>query len=382
MSGRADLVIVGAGIMGCSIAYYLSRHYEGRILVLEKARIARGSTAAAAGGVRLQFSTETNIRLSQKSFDVWESFEDLFGVDLGLHQQGYLLLLTDDEQVPTFQENLALQQQLGVPSVWLDTDLIAELNPAIRLDDVIGATFCARDGWCDPYSATMGFAQAARRNGVEIRENAEVTGFRRSGDKITAVETRSGAIKTDLVVLCTGPHTNSVGKLACVDLPVHPYRRMSFTTKPYELVPRTIPFTVEFARGLYVHPESPGFLFGMGNPEEPSSLSTAVDESWMMITIEALCDRFPSFEQAAIQGGWAGSYEITPDHNPILGYIDDVDGMIVAAGFSGHGFMQGPAIGMCVSELVLHGTAQSVEISEFTPSRFRTGQLAKEFNVI
>ena len=382
VTGRADIVIVGAGVMGCSIAWSLSQRGAGRIVVLERDKIARGSTAAAAGGVRLQFSTATNIELSAYSMDVWENFENLFGVEIGLRQQGYLLLVTDPSHVPVFQENLRLQQSYDVPAQWLTPDEILELNPVVRVDDVIGATFCPRDGWCDPYSATMGFARAARRHGVEIRQDSEVTGIRREGDRITGVELADEVIEADLVILCTGPHTNQVGATAAVDIPILPYRRMSFTTRPFDDVPSTIPFTVEFARGLYVHPEGPGFLFGMGNPDEPSSLDDTVDEAWMLKTIEALCDRIPAFTTAAVHAGWAGSYEITPDDNPVLGYVGEVEGLIVAAGFSGHGFMQGPAIGQCISELVMDGAARTVDISPFSPGRFKDGRLAQERNVI
>ncbi len=382
MTERADIIVVGAGIMGCSIAYHLSERQAGQIVVLERDRIARGSTAAAAGGVRLQFSTATNIELSKRSMDVWENFEELFGTEIGLHQHGYLLLLTDDEQVPVFQENLRLQQTLDVPARWLSPDDVRALNPAVRTDDVIGATFCPRDGWCDPYSATMGFAGAARRNGVDIRQDSQVTSILRDGDRITGVEIGDDVIEADLVILCTGPHTSFVARTANVEIPIQPFRRMSFTTKPFPDVPSTIPFTVEFARGLYVHPEGPGFLFGMGDPDEPSSLNDTVDDAWMMTTIEALCDRFPPFINAAVHTGWAGFYEITPDDNPALGYVDDVDGLIVAAGFSGHGFMQGPAIGTCIAELVLDGEARAVDITAFSPGRFNEGRLAQERNVI
>jgi sarcosine oxidase, subunit beta len=381
-TGRADIVIVGAGIMGCSIAWHLSQRGAGRIIVLERDKIACGSTAAAAGGVRLQFSTATNIELSAYSMDVWENFESRFGTEIGLHQQGYLLLVTDPSHVPVFQENLRLQQSYDIPAQWLTPEDVLELNPVVRVDDVIGATFCPRDGWCDPYSATMGFARAARGHGVEIRQDSDVTGIRREGDRITGVELADEVIETDLVVLCTGPHTSNVGAMAGVDIPILPYRRMSFTTRPFKDVPSTIPFTVEFARGLYVHPEGPGFLFGMGNPDEPSSLDDTVDEAWMLKTIEALCDRIPAFTTAAVHAGWAGFYEITPDDNPALGYVDGVDGLIVAAGFSGHGFMQGPAIGKCISELVMDGAARTVDISPFSPGRFKDGLLTQERNVI
>jgi sarcosine oxidase, subunit beta len=383
MTERADIVIIGAGIMGCSIAYYLAQRNAGNIIVLERDRIGRGSTAAAAGGVRLQFSTPTNIELSLASFEVWENFESLFGVDLGLHQQGYLMLITDESEVETFQRNVALQQTFGVPSRWLDVDETRELNPAVRVDDVLGATFCARDGWADPYTATMGFARAARDLGVEIRERTSVTGITRDGDRVTGVAA-SGDIRIDagLIIACAGPYTNQVGAMAGVEIPVLPYRRMSFTTRPFDSVPSWVPFTIDFATGLYFHPDGPCFLFGMADPDEPSSLNLEVDEAWMLRTIEALCDRAPAFERATVQAGWAGFYEVTPDHNPVLGYVEERPGLVVAAGFSGHGFMQGPAIGMCLSELILDGASRTIDISEFRPSRFREGRLATEHNVI
>lgn len=382
MTEHADIVVVGAGIMGCSVAYHLAARNAGRIVVLERDEIARGATADAAGGIRLQFSTETNIVLSKLAFEVWEHFHELFGVDIGLHQQGYLFLLSDPNEAETFQRNLSLQQSLDVPSRWVTPEEIRELNPAVVTSDLLGGTFCPRDGWCDPYSATMGFAQAARRLGVEIREGCPATGFDLVDGRIDSVVTPIGRIATRLVVLCTGPWTHEVGKLAGLDLPVLPYRRMSFVTERFDLVPKTIPMTIEFSTSLYFHPEGDGFLFGMANPEEPPGFDKRVDDAWMVRTIEALCRRAPVFEQARVKRGWAGFYEITPDDNPLIGYVDEVEGLIVAAGFSGHGFMHGPAVGRCLAELVLDGRAQSADISAFAPGRFREGKLVQEHNVI
>jgi sarcosine oxidase, subunit beta len=383
MVDRADIVVIGAGIMGCSIAYHLALRGAGRIVVIERDRIGRGSTSAAAGGVRLQFSTPTNIELSKVSLDVWENFREIFGVDVGLHQQGYLILVTEEAEVDTFQANVALQQSLGVPSRWLGIDEIRLLNSSVRLDDVLGASYCPRDGWADPYSATTGFARAARDLGVEIRERTAVSAVRRTSDRVDAVVTADGdEIQTGLVIVCAGPHSRQVGEMAGVEIPISPFRRMSFTTRPFDGVPSSVPFTIDFASGLYFHPEGPCFLFGMADPDEPSSFDTTVDNAWMMRTIEALCDRAPAFERATVHTGWAGLYEVTPDHNPVLGYVDGVDGLLVAAGFSGHGFMQGPAIGMCMAELIVDGSSRTIDIREFRPSRFREGRLAPEHNVI
>ena len=382
MARRADVVIVGAGIMGCSIAYHLAAKGLRDIVVLERDQIARGATADAAGGIRLQFSTETNIALSSVSLDVWEHFEERFGVGINLRQQGYLFLLTRPDEVSTFRTNLALQQRNGVHVRWVTPEEIRALNPSVVTDDVLGGTFCPRDGWADTYSATSGFADAARRLGVEFLEETAATGFAVETGRIRGVHSAVGTIATDLVILATGPQTHDVGQLAGVDIPVYPYRRMSFITEPFDRVPSTVPMTIDFATGLYFHPESHGFLFGMSDPNEPSSFNKTVDDDWMWRTVEELCRRAPAFEEARVLRGWAGFYEITPDDNPVLGPLPDLEGLIVAAGFSGHGFMQGPAIGMCIAELIVDGRASTVDISAFAPSRFAEGRLAQEHNVV
>jgi sarcosine oxidase subunit beta len=275
-----------------------------------------------------------------------------------------------------------LQQRLGVPARWVEPAEIAELNPAVVLDDVIGGSFCPEDGWCDTSGATMGFAQAARRLGVEIVEETPVTGIRVEGGRVVGVEIQQGAVATPLVILCAGPQTRQVGALAGVELPVDPYRRMSFITEPFAAIPATVPMTIEFATGLYFHPESHGFLFGMANRDEPPGFDKTVDEDWMATTVEALVARAPAFEEASILRGWAGFYEVTPDDNPLLGWVGELAGLAVAAGFSGHGFMQGPAIGTCMAELLLDGAARTVDITPFRPSRFAEGALAQEHNVI
>lgn len=378
----ADAVIIGAGIMGCAIAWTLAERGMKNIVIIEKDAIGRGATADAAGGIRQQFSTAENIRLATLSVRVWETYEERFGVDINLHQQGYLFLLTDPTDEAVFKKNLALQNSLGVPTRWVTPDDIRALNPHIRLEDVYGGTFCPEDGWVDTYNSTMGYAQAARRLGVEIVEDTPVTGITVSGGKVTAVETPQGSVSTPLAIICAGPYTRVVGALAGVDIPVDPYRRMSFITEPFNDLPSSLPMTIDFSSGLYFHPESRGFLFGMGNRTEPSSFDRTVDEEWMVTNVEALVDRCPAFENANVMRGWAGFYEITPDDNPVLGYLDDIDGLAVAAGFSGHGFMQGPAIGTCMAELILDGAAKTVDISPFRPSRFSEGALAREHNVI
>jgi sarcosine oxidase subunit beta len=382
MKSTADAVIIGAGIMGCAIAHSLAERGMTNVVVLEKDAIGRGATADAAGGIRQQFSSETNVRLATYSVRVWERFKETFDQDINVHQQGYLFLLTDPSEEPVFRANLELQNRLGVPSRWVTPQEIRELNPHVVLDDVYGGAFCSEDGWVDTYAATAGYARAARKLGVEIHEETPVTGIRVEKGRVTGVEANGETIATPLAVICSGPQTRLVGRLAGVEIPVDPYRRMSFITEPFGALPSSLPMTIDFASGLYFHPESGGFLFGMADRDEPSSFNKAVDDGWMIRTIEALVERAPAFEDANVMRGWAGFYEISPDDNPLLGFIGEPEGLAVAAGFSGHGFMQGPAIGACMAELILDGGATTVDISAFRPSRFAEGALAQEHNVI
>ncbi len=382
LPATAEVVIIGAGIMGCSIAWHLAERGVTDVVVLERDAIGRGATADAAGGIRLQFSTETNIRLSQISLEYWKTFDERFDAAINFRQQGYLFVLTDDSEVDVFKTNLALQQSLGVPARWVTPQEIAELNPAVVLDDVVGGTFCPEDGWADTSTSTMGFAQSARRLGVRIFEDSPVTGIDTDGGRVSGIRCGDQRIVTRLVICCAGPQTNAVGQLAGLDIPILPYRRMSFITEPFDAIPSTVPMTIEFARSLYFHPESSGFLFGMSNKDEPTSDNKAVDEDWMASTVEALIERAPVFENASVLRGWAGFYEVTPDDNPLLGHVPELDGFIVAAGFSGHGFMQGPAIGLAIAELVIDGSTRTVDLSAFRPSRFQEGALLQEHNVI
>ena len=382
MKTTAEAVIVGAGIMGCAIAHALAERGLTNLVVLERDQIGRGATADAAGGVRQQFSTETNIRLAQESIRVWEAFPQRFGRDIGLRQQGYLFLLTDPAEEPVFRANIALQQRLGVPSRWVTPEEIAVLNPHVVRDDVIGGAFCPEDGWCDTYGATIGFAQAARALGVQIEEETPVTGILAARDHVQGVQTPRGQVSAPLVIIAAGPQTRGVGAMAGVDLPIDPYRRMSFVTEPFPALPQSLPMTIEFATGLYFHPESRGFLFGMANRAEPSSTNKTVDESWLATTVEALVARAPAFAEASILRGWAGFYEVTPDDNPLVGWTGGPEGLAVAAGFSGHGFMQGPAIGRCLAELILDGAPSGIDLRPFRPSRFSEGDLTPEHNVI
>src|SRR5215213_2563676 len=203
MKSSAEIVIIGAGIMGCAIAHALAERGTTDVVVVERDAIGRGATSDAAGGIRQQFSTETNVKLATYSVRVWERFRETFDQEINLHQQGYLFLLNNPAEEPVFRANLALQQSLGVPSRWVTPAEIAELNPHVRLDDIYGGTFCPEDGWVDTYAATAGYAKAARRLGVQIEEETPVTGIVVERGRVTAVETAAGSIATNLAIICS-----------------------------------------------------------------------------------------------------------------------------------------------------------------------------------
>lgn len=380
----ADIVIIGGGCMGVSVAYYLAERGAGKIVLLEREKfLGMGSTGRNAGGIRYQFSTEVNIRLSIFSLDVIAHFEELFGVAPGYHPIGYLFLLTTPREVATFRANVALQQRVGVPWVCsLEPAEIARLVPLVNLDGVLGGTFCPRDGLADPNSITQGFAKGARARGAQIETETTVTGIRVEKERIAAVVTDRGEIATRTVVNCAGPWAAQIGALAGVDIPIVPLRRQFFTTDALPRIPRNHPMTIEFATSLYFHPEGMGLLIGMSNPAEKPGDTYAIDEEFHLKTLERAMYRLPLLENARVTSQIAGLYEVTPDAHPILAQARALPGFYIAAGFSGHGFQHSPATGKVMSELILDGRATTIDISMLDLERFAEGRLVQEVNVV
>ena len=380
----ADAVVVGGGCMGASTAYHLAQHGAGRVLLLERETfLGMGSTGRNAGGVRYQFSTPVNVRLSLYSLDVIAHFEDLFGVSADYRPIGYLFLLTRPADVATFQAEVAMQHREGVPWVrYLDRDEIAHLVPQVNLEGVIGGTFCPRDGLADPNTVTLGFAQAARRHGAQIETDTAVTGIRTEGGRVAAVVTNQGEVSTRTVVDCAGPWAASIGRMAGVDIPIVPVRRQFFVTDALPQVPHDHVFTIEFATTLYFHPEGPGLLVGMANADEKPGDTYVVDEEYHLKTLERALYRLPLLEHARVARQMAGLYEVTPDAHPILGPVRAVPGFYIAAGFSGHGFQHSPATGKVMSEIILDGAGKTVDVAMLDLERFTEGRPIPEVNVV
>jgi sarcosine oxidase subunit beta len=379
----ADIVIVGGGCMGASTAYHLAQRGAGRILLLEREKfLGMGSTGRNAGGVRYQFSTEVNVRLSLYSLDVITHFQDLFSISAEYRPIGYLFLLTTPSEVATFKANVEMQRRVGVPWVrYLTSAEIGQLVPLVNLDGVLGGTFCSRDGLADPNSVTQGFAKAATRLGAQIETETMVTGLRVEGGRVVAVQTDQGEVATRTVVNCAGPWAADIGRMAGLEIPIVPLRRQFFVTDALP-VPRDHVFTIEFSTSLYFHPEGAGLLVGMANANEKPGVTYAIDEEFHVKTLERALYRLPLLEQARVASQMAGLYEVTPDAHPILAEARGLRGFYIAAGFSGHGFQHSPATGKVMSEIILDGASETVDVSMLDLERFDEGRLIREVNVV
>jgi len=388
MKRTADVVIVGGGCMGASVAYHLTRRGIADIVLVERENLlAAGSTGRNAGGVRHQFSNDANIRLSIESIALIERFADEVGQPIDFHQDGYLFLLSAPASVETFQRNVTLQRSLGVDVQWLDAGDAARLAPGLDADGVVAATFCRRDGIADPNGVTMGFAKAAQAGGASIERDTEVTGIRVASGRVRAVETSRGTIETGVVVNAAGPHARAVGRMAGVDVPVDPYRRHIFIAQaPASAgeawrVPRTRVMVIDFETTFYFHREGAGLLFGMGDPHETPTFDTTVQWDFLPQVIEVAVPRLPALADASISHAWAGLYEVTPDANPIIGPAGEAEGLFLINGFSGHGFQHSPAAGRILADVIARRDP-GFDLTPFAAGRFGLGAVSGERNVV
>ncbi len=377
----AEVVIVGGGAVGCSLAYHLAIGGM-RPLLLERGELGAGSTGRCAGGVRQQFSTAVNVRVSMLSRRMLERFPEEIGTDAGLRKIGYLFLASDEREAAILRANVAVQHAAGLEEVeLLDVERALELVPELRADDLTAATWCPTDGLAGPWEVTGGYGAAARRHGATVVEGVAVTGIDVAGGRVAAVRAGERRVATELVVDCAGPHAAAIGRMAGVEVPVTPYRRHIFVTETFSLS-RPVPMTVDFKTSFYFHPEGDGLLLGMSDPAEPPSFDTDVSWDALEHLIEHAVHRLPVLDRAAIRTGWAGLYEVSPDHQAIVGPAAEVMGLWLCCGFSGHGFMQAPAMGHLLAQRLL-GQTPDIDLAPYSPQRFAGGaELEPEAAVI
>jgi glycine/D-amino acid oxidase-like deaminating enzyme len=376
LTRTADVVIVGAGIMGVSTAYHLARLGAGRVVVLERDTVCSGSTALASGGIRHQYANRLGVELTTHSIVTYERFSEEFGVDPNFRQHGYLILIGTDDELVTARRSVALQRGLGVDVALLDPAATRALCPYLNTDDLLGATYTPRDGYADPYLCATAIAARARDLGVVIEQGREVQGFLRHGERVTGVTAGADTFEAGAVVIATGAWSGVVGKLAGVDIPVRPHRRHKFMTAPFpaDKIPAATPFVIDPHRNFSLRREGAGLLLGHGRRDEPDSFSVEIDRSLEPRVVERAIHRAPALADAELMRAWAGLYEMTPDQTGIVSAVPGVDGLHVIAGFSGHGFMHGPIAGQLMAEMLVHGRAVTMDASGLDLARFARGE--------
>jgi sarcosine oxidase subunit beta len=366
----ANVVIIGGGVVGCSIAYHLAGRGVRDVVVLERETVGSGTTSKAAGGIRAQFPTETEIRFSLEAIRVFERFEDEFGVDPGYKKIGYLFLVSDPADLRGFEKRIALQRRLGVDVRVITPEDAKKLVPALRVDDLVAAVWGPNDGLAGPAEVTNGFAKRARERGVRIAEGVRVTAIERTGDRVTGVATSDGTVSAPVVVNAAGPVGATIARLAGVEVPVQPRRRHIFYTEPFPEIRGPIPLTTDRDSGFYFRKELEQILFSPGDVEDiGSDFDVPMDWRRLDEAVDKAVRRVPVLETAKIAGGWAGLRPLTPDDHAIIGWAPGVHGFFLAVGFGGHGFQHSPATGRHVADWIVDGKP-SMDLSLFDPGRF------------
>jgi glycine/D-amino acid oxidase-like deaminating enzyme len=380
LPAAADVVVVGGGVIGTSIAFHLAEAGVDTCL-LERDQLAGGSTSRAAGGIRAQFSDPLNIAIGLRSIDAFTRFRQRPGAEIDLHQVGYLFLLDRPEDVAAFETSVELQNELGVPSRFVDLDDVRALCPIAGLEGVLAATYCPLDGHASPEAVVQGYAAGARGHGATVLTGCAVTGIAVDGGAIREIETTLGTIRAGTVVCAAGVWSPELAAAVRLELPVEPYLREVGFTGPTAGLPERIPLTIDFSTGFYFHREGPGLLFGMADRAQPPGLDTPTDPAWLEQVMVVAERRLPSLLDMGLAGGWKGYYEVTPDHNALVGESSEVSRFLYATGFSGHGFLQGPAVGEIVRDLVLEH-APFVDVAPLSAERFAHTAPRPEHNVI
>ncbi|NOL42981.1 FAD-binding oxidoreductase [Kribbella sandramycini] len=382
MPEAAEVVIIGGGVIGTSIAFHLAEAGVERVLLLERNALGSGSTSKAAGGVRANFSDDLNIALGARSLAAFADFARRPGQEIDLHRVGYLFLLETDDQLELFRESTIRQRAVGLPTRMVRVEEALELAPILAPEGLAGACFSAADGHCTPESVVLGYATAARRLGATLLTGCDVLEVDAIGNRISAVRTSLGTVRTSTVICAAGAWSTALAAPLGINLPVTPLRRQIVVTEPIPGLPPNMPMTIDFTSSYYFHHEGPGLLIGMSDPDELPGFHLDRSDAWLPRLTDAIERRTPSLLDVGLSSGWAGLYEVTPDHDALIGEAGGLSRFLYATGFSGHGFLQGPAVGEIIRDLYL-GRRPFVDISPMDASRFGTTDIRRaERNVV
>ena len=364
----ADVVVIGGGAVGASTVWHLAELGITDVVMLERDALGSGSTSRSAGGVRAQFADELNSEIALRSIAEFEAFEERVGGEIGYHQAGYLFLLDSDEDAAIFRRALDLQAKHGVPSREISVAEALEIVPALDPTGIVTATFCAIDGYVTPEAVVSGWVAAARTRGVRVRTAEAATGIDVLNGRIQAVETARGRIDTETVVCAAGVWSREVAALAGLDLPIDGERRWMHYSPESGGLEGPLPLTIDFGTGFYFHSEGEGLDFG-GREADLEDIA------------EHAARRAPAIAELPVHSSWWGYYDMSPDHNAIVGEASSPSRFLYATGFSGHGFQQAPAVGEHLAELVA-GLEPTLDLSAFSLERFERGAARKEHFVI
>jgi len=380
MIKRADIVIIGGGIIGCSIAYNLAKKGCKNVVLFEKNSLASGATGRCGAGIRQQFGTKMNCILARESIKIFENLSQELDYDIELNQGGYLILAYTEKEVNQFKKNVALQQSLDIDVRFITVKEAKKVVPPLNTEDILAATFCPTDGHANPFKTNFAYAEAAQRLGVKIYTFTEVNEIETEDNRIVAVYTDKGKILTPTVINAAGGYSEVIGKMVGVDLPVYSQRHQILITEPVD--PLFKPMLMSFSRNFYCQQTPHGsIIMGFGDPNEPKGDNIGTSWQFAREMAQKMTTVVPLLKEVSMVRQWAGLYNVSPDAQPILGEHPQVGGFYMAIGFSGHGFMLAPVASKLIAELILEGKT-SLPIDKLDIGRFERGELILEPSVV
>ncbi len=372
VKSRYKVVVIGGGVIGTAVAFYLAKNGVSDVVVLEKDYLSSGSTGRCGGGIRQQWSERMNVRLAMRSVEHFKRFESEVGFDIEYFQGGYLLLAYTEEEVLLFERNIKMQQEENLDVELLSKNEASSRFSFIDMSGVRAAAYCSSDGHANPHLTTFAYARAAERMGVEVLTHTSAEKIITEDGRIVAVQTSKGKIETEVVVNAAGGYSHEVGAMAGVELPTESYRHQIFVTEPLEHI--MDPLVISFENNFYIRQTKAGnFIMGQGDKDELPGHNVTPTWKFLREMTEKMPKFFPFLRDVRVLRHWAGLYNMSPDAQPIIDRAVDIDNFYYAIGFSGHGFMLAPAVGEAVAEWIVHGEPRSVDISNLSLNRFQEG---------